>query len=984
MMNDHDRFSQSSYGDPRYLSSTSFESPSAPPTRVLMDGYREALNPHNAEKSRYDPLNLTLPRSPALLNPNDPVAMYLLTETAIGDSMNYEILSLEEVEALKKEYTVLSSRLNATKRKLALEMKLRDAALSLSRLYTPTGTRDSEQYYSSTSPESHRGDFERGPLDKTDEELAVSTRKCENLAHEIWNLERKAQHLRQRLVEHTAGVLQMTHKGLKKNMKDVPHTPESLSSHNTRASVDEFDDRSLYKTSDNLDELAGFGARELLGSDAIHDTEKKLQVLSERLRDTILQLHPEADHGPIPQPSSDRGPVSSTATVEAHLAYIENGLSIVAANPSETPRALEQDPGTENDLREINTRLHHVVGQSGLSRSQALVPPPDSSSDGLKAQLDYLSLSIDDIHKQIEKLLEQKSILTTQIQQQRELNSKSDAERDAHIADLVEQIAHIRRDLELSEQEGQKAKQELELTIQQIAHTRKDLELSEQEGQKSKQELELTIQQIAHTRKDLELSEQEGQKSKQELELAIQQLDELRRENAGLQQHKSVADDQATALAFEKQARAQAEAEMASLQAIVHGLQQQKGAQGEAHEARVQAEQEAARLESQLEQLRSETVSHTEELTAARLKADSEVARLQNVIDQLHQEADARAEEATEARDRAEQQILQLEETIQHVRDEADTRVTDALESRAVAEGEVARLDASIQQLRTGMESQIRESSEARAHAEERSTHLQAELAAAEGELSRLQGTMEQLQKDMQTQLNDANETRTTAQDSAKRLQTELTEMEGELVRVQTELTMAKAELDGAYGSRSERAAKVAVNPAIQKELDALNTRNLELAEELAALKAGKPGSSDLQQRVQMLERELRETIDDYEVMTKASIEFEKERERYEGMIDGLRDRCEQLETQLNEERINWMGMMNNAVGQNGTYETTSTMVLKNEFKKMMRDTRIENMKILKAEQEERRRLEAFIRTLKKEQTASNGKSSLNHGVTAL
>jgi septal ring factor EnvC (AmiA/AmiB activator) len=117
--------------------------------------------------------------------------------------------------------------------------------------------------------------------------------------------------------------------------------------------------------------------------------------------------------------------------------------------------------------------------------------------------------------------------------------------------------------------------------------------------------------------------------------------------------------------------------------------------------------------------------------------------------------------------------------------------------------------------------------------------------------------------------------------------------------------------------------------------------------------------------------------------MTKASIEFEKERERYEGMIDGLRDRCEQLETQLNEERINWMGV-NNAVGRDGTYETTSTMVLKNEFKKMMRDTRIENMKILKAEQEERRRLETQIRNLKKEQAASAGKSSLSHSVTAL
>lgn len=55
-MNDHDRFSQSSYGDPRYLSSASFEAPPAPPAKVLMDGYREAFEPQYAEKLRYNPV----------------------------------------------------------------------------------------------------------------------------------------------------------------------------------------------------------------------------------------------------------------------------------------------------------------------------------------------------------------------------------------------------------------------------------------------------------------------------------------------------------------------------------------------------------------------------------------------------------------------------------------------------------------------------------------------------------------------------------------------------------------------------------------------------------------------------------------------------------------------------------------------------------------------------------------------------------------
>ena len=134
--------------------------------------------------------------------------------------------------------------------------------------------------------------------------------------------------------------------------------------------------------------------------------------------------------------------------------------------------------------------------------------------------------------------------------------------------------------------------------------------------------------------------------------------------------------------------------------------------------------------------------------------------------------------------------------------------------------------------------------------------------------------------------------------------------------------------------------------------------------------------------------------------MTKASIEYEKERENLENNIDGLRDRCETLETQLSDEKVKWLGVK--SPGPPGSRESmgassTSTSVLKTEFKKMMRETRSENMKALRVscssvstgfhtnlfqfEQNERRKLEAQLRTLMKDQTP--GKSSLNQSMTA-
>ncbi|GAB1216258.1 hypothetical protein ATERTT37_005468 [Aspergillus terreus] len=864
------RSSQSSYGNPGHSSIASFSAPQPPPTKVLLDGYGAAYDPQQAETSRYNPLNPMHPRSSALLNANDPVTMYLLTETAMGDSMHYEILSLEEVESLKKEYKFLSGRMDATKRKLALEIKLRDAAMSLSKLYSSKSPRASEEIDPPDSPKSHRSrrsifgrNSAAGTLNQTDEELARSTRKCEDLSQEIWNLERRVQHINQRLLEHTAGVLQMTHKGLKKTPKNnVPHTPESLSSHNTRGSMDDFDDRSLYRTADHLDNLRHNGERGLgLGStvgsqinpvdmEAIQNTERRLEDLSGRMREMILQSNPDNEVEPLPQLSDMGGPVSPTATVEAYLAYIESGLGMLRTQPTNASTTTrELDDNTQQRLDEINNHIQYILSQSGLPHSQAMPPPPDPSTDPLASQLSYLTTGLDSLQKRVESIMEQKSILKTQIQQQRELNSKSDAERDAHIADLVEQLSRARKDFELSERENERSRNELTMLVEQ-------------------------------------------------LEAARQELSD--------HQQRSIPEDNSGALATEK-------------------------------EARIRAEGEVSRLESHLRELQSERDSHAEELSALRSHSEGEIARLQSRIDELHHETDARAEEAAEARDRAEQQVFHLEQAIQQVRTEADARIKEVTDSHAQAESEVSRLQASMEQLRAEVESQLKE----------------------------------------------ATDSRTQAEENAARLQNELTEMEGEVVRAQTELTMVKAELDGAYGTRAQRAAAVAANPAIQKEIDELNTRNIELAQELAALKAGKPVNGDLQQRAETLERELRETIDDYEAMTKSSIEFEKERERFEGIIDGLRDRCEQLETQLHEERINLMGTQA-AMGREGTYETTSTMVLKNEFKKMMRDTRLENMKILKAEREERRRLENLVQSLKKEQPSVSGKPGSTSSVTAM
>jgi predicted nucleic acid-binding Zn-ribbon protein len=175
-------------------------------------------------------------------------------------------------------------------------------------------------------------------------------------------------------------------------------------------------------------------------------------------------------------------------------------------------------------------------------------------------------------------------------------------------------------------------------------------------------------------------------------------------------------------------------------------------------------------------------------------------------------------------------------------------------------------------------------------------------------------------------------------------------QVESEVVRLSTELTMAKAELDASYGSRAERAKE-----AQGSEIQVLSQRNAEITSELAALRAERGDSS----HAKALEAELQAMTVDFQDLTREALQMEHERGQLDSLIDGLRDRCEALEGQLSDERVRWIGTKSPggpaggpAAGERTSAlpvrETTSVMVMRQEFKKMMRETRAEGVRLLR------------------------------------
>ncbi|KAH0840238.1 Up-regulated during septation-domain-containing protein [Lanmaoa asiatica] len=163
--------------------------------RLVPNGAATILGSPTPSSSRVPPPSLAQPmmsessvgwkRTSELVNIRDELLMSLLTSEAVVDSRECEILSAEGVEELKKEYHVLKIRLTAMQKKVELETKIRDAALSLSRV-NAAHKKVSKQ---------------------TEEQLETAERKVAAGQKELWRVSERTSEVYRKLLEHRTGVL---------------------------------------------------------------------------------------------------------------------------------------------------------------------------------------------------------------------------------------------------------------------------------------------------------------------------------------------------------------------------------------------------------------------------------------------------------------------------------------------------------------------------------------------------------------------------------------------------------------------------------------------------------------------------------------------------------------------------------------------------------------------------------------------------------
>lgn len=698
-------------------------------------------------------------RNSTSLNLNDPVAMHLLMETAIMDSKDFEILSFEELEHLKRERAFLRNKVEGAKRQHALEKKMHDAAQLMNRLTPADAEHDSRKKRSSFLG---RRSSNVAPVD---DQMNTSSEKVDHLAQEVKTLELRLQEVERRILHHTAGILQFTHKGLKKNVRknELPRSPESMASGprslSGREGASDFDERSLYQVPDYVHDLhssAGSRASRRITKDIqpIEDVAVRLHMLNAQLHAMIQQVVLTEYFEPPPEPTDEGLQGRVGAQIQAHLTYMAQGLEALGSVQAKDMHAGAIPPESTEQLQNLTSKLHGMLERTNSVAKSPVTDQDQLQGDDLNSQLNYSTAVLERLTLRVDTLLEQKDILTRQIQQQRELNSKSDAQRDAHIRDLTEELEDAKKLQAVSEKEMQQSHDQIELLMEQLDQVQQN--------------------------------EQTG--LIKELETKQHMLTELKADHAKIEND------------FE-------------LKSQFH-IQQLNQAQTAKEQAELNLTQKSSELEA---------------LNAEMQKLGSQIIEMQS-----------------------------------------------ANIARAELEAEVERKNQELEAMHS-----------------------------------------------------------------------EMREMETQVVQLRSEVTMTKAELDASYGSRAQRAADVSMNPEIKKQMDELSAKNTELEQQLDVLTMAHEtkgaGSAELQNKVNALQKELKDTIEDYEIMTKASIEFEKEREQMEATIDQMRERSSRLEIQISEDQVKWLGVKDTLPP-----ETTSTMVLKNEFKKMMRDSRAESIKTIR------------------------------------
>ncbi|KHO01949.1 involucrin repeat protein [Metarhizium album ARSEF 1941] len=780
------------------------------------------------------------PRS-ARVDLKDPIQVHLLTETALSDSRGYEILSQEEVDELKKQAALLAQRVETTRSNLAIQSKYRDATASMARLNAL-----------SQNDEPHNREAER--------ERIENERKCDELAAELLNLEKRLLIPHRKIVEHTAAILQLTHKASRKKnapqngqpLNGIPGSPESLYTYSHgRNSLDQagddtyFDDPSAYHL-DGVDRPRKNAIEIPLKSPVREQNQlrveldrmreensylrsqtdgllKRLRRLNVSMRDTIVRFNPEINQGYDEPPQVSTTPDFKIADLlNAQLEYLESGLVAVQAEQDTFAGGI----GMGERLEAMNLQLRDLLMTSDPHYTPTQLPL-DSDVNG---QMSYLEDSIRSVDSHVARA-----------------NSPSKAHDDA---------GPMLANLWVSMQTG-------------------FAEAKERMDDRKRSQIEKGI-----TEDDMSDDEDFDTVESYSLGSFVDRVQRIHAQAITLRDQKYV-------------------------------LKRQIRQQRELNKSDGEKDKELERKQRDLEEARQQfNVAEK-----SRKDAEEKLSTMMSDFEKAREAAD-RSEAVTLELEACKAQITQLEQGLEATQ----TSLAAAESGNQGSESKLATVNAQIEELTQG-----------KIAAETAVQSLRVELSAKKQEIS-----------DTKRKVDD---------------------LESEMVDLKLDLTVAKAELDGAYGSRAERAADVA---ALRED-----GKMDKLKEEIKRLQGD---IDELRRKDQELRKELQGMTDECQRITSESVGLTGElddalrvKDKLKEELHNMQEKMAKLQEDLDNERLR--------TPSDGSRPGAGASVLSERFRATMREERKRFQDDLKEERLKYRKLEEELSKLKR--NLGPGKSSL-------
>ncbi|KAJ6262797.1 hypothetical protein Dda_1354 [Drechslerella dactyloides] len=903
-----------------------------------------------------DPSLIRLPRSdmatpnPSNAAPNfddNNIAWHLLVETAIFDSTSYDLLSHEELDQLKKERPVLVGRIDALKRKLLLETKVRDAARSLSRLQSPAHNETPQSLSNLSFP---GGSSENpDPATQANAELNASVARCEEINADIYSLDSRLRDVQLRLLRHTAGVLAATHHNNKLRYRNSGDGAVPASSYHIFASKlvqpplkppapEGFDHRSLYHPSNSFDEhqmaKSETGRRLPHASPASNPELYSTESIGDVTKTQDLSL---SANGRLIGQSGTRE-VRNLASTEAKLVNLNTMVEgmLLDLEPTLVTLTTDNSVKTLDSSRKISGQRGIDSLENGLARLQTIV---------LGARNNIRATPVDT--KPIEESLA--PIWGIVLDYEAGI-PENNMERDFQLMDSAvgdngggldtgtkvegRGIEHLEARIRLMTQRALQLTREQASLREQLSQVslQKQLEMQKNEDAKTSHEQQIlgltnslsnTLNELSQvsSHQDVNVLKQEVSKLKIELtekdRLYNAQLGELQAEfdaqQAGLEERSNAAigaaRDQERALA--EALRSKEEELDRATEALEHNLIEAKDSEkkyGIQQEMIDSLRDEINKSQADMSQNESQSLiskKRLEELSETLKTREIRIAELERSVKDLTNSYNA----ISAQHDGQSRTIEGFQATVEDLQDKLEERDIHLAEHRSVCEG---------------LKFQLEESKASQ-------TALEAEVMKLEAEIRRLAAEIESLAADLG------------AARAASREKDQATEGK------------PQAALDAGLIAELENLSNQ------NKELLEVNTMlQTKLMDTKASGEAEYPADyQSLKDKCESLQKELKGMLFDYEALMRSSVDFEAERVRLETQIDTLQDKLETVEGNLADERIRWLGGGNSAktptIQTNGVNtpaassgDSMTMAVLRAEFKKMIRDMRTEHGKALR------------------------------------